>query len=934
MRAWGREEIEDLYGLSPLQQGIVFLCLREPSSTVYVEQICLKMTDVDEEALVRAWQQVVDRHPVLRTSLARLDADEPVQVVRRHAEVGVSRHDVRSKTQQERVAWLEQHTADERRRLGLTGPAPMRVSLVRTGDREHQCLWTFHHVALDGWSLPLVVGDVLRFYAANRGDEQLELEPVPPYRSYIQWLHEQDSKQAEAYWRELLRGFETPTIVGGKEEAAAGQASDYGQCAFRLSAETTTRLQECARSCGVTLNTLALGAFGLLLSRYSGEEDVVLGTTRSGRPPDLSGVESIVGLFINTLPVRMRVAGSALLETWLRDLQAEQAEQREFEHTPLWQVQQWSEVPGGVPLFENLFVFENYPVDRQARQAAKDRGMRVEHGLSRSGYPLMVEVGVQDRLGGRLTYRQDRISPALAEQLARHYQRLLEAVAATPQTRLSDLSLLDPAERHRILEEWNETDSEYPRDRCLHELIEAQVDRTPGRVAVACGSEEVTYAELNGRANRLAARLRESGAGPETRVAICVERGVAMLVGVLGILKAGGAYVPLDPSHPAARLEMILEDAGARLLLTERSLEQMLPSADQQRVYLDDLDLTGGDDPGNLEPRTWSDHLAYVIYTSGSTGRPKGVQIDHRNVVNFLETMRERPGLTADDVLLAVTTLSFDIAGLELFLPLLVGGRVVIASREEVTDGYRLLQALKDHRVTVMQATPATWQMLLEAGWGGDAKLKMLCGGEALPWSLASELVGRGAELWNMYGPTETTIWSSVSRVQSADGRVTLGRPIANTQLYVLDRHLEPVPVGVPGELYIGGDGVARGYLDRPELTAERFVPDPWGKSGSGRLYRTGDVVRYEPGGELRFLGRVDHQVKLRGYRIELGEIEATLAEHATVQEAVALCREGGSGAKQLVVYVIPAEGEEVAPTRLANGWGIGCRATWFRPRW
>jgi amino acid adenylation domain-containing protein len=513
-------------------------------------------------------------------------------------------------------------------------------------------------------------------------------------------------------------------------------------------------------------------------------------------------------------------------------------------------------------------------------------------------------------------------------RMRRHVQTLTSDAGTDPDPRISPSPSLTHAQRRQLLVEWNDTEAEYPQEKTVHQLFEEQAERTPDAVAVVFEQEPLTYAQLNARANQLAHRLQTLGVGPELLVALCAERSIEMVVALLGILKAGGAYVPLDPTYPRERLAFMLE-AGARqwragpgpgrapVLLTHHDLADALPSAGAHVLCLDTAwTEIARESTQNLAGGATADDLAYVIYTSGSTGTPKGVAISHRALVNCLTAMRREPGLLPHDVLLAVTTLSFDIATLELLLPLTVGARVVVVPRDVAADGARLGEALIDSGATVMQATPATWRLLLEAGWRGSPQLKILCGGEALPRDLADRLLERSASLWNLYGPTETTIWSTLHRVERREGPVSIGRPIANTQIYVLDAEMRPVPIGVPGELYIGGAGLARGYLHHPELTAQKFVRNPFGDETGrqSRLYKTGDLARYRPDGNLEFLGRLDHQVKIRGYRIELGEIEAALRRHPAVREAVVLAREEISGTKRLVAYVVP-KGEQ-APAR------------------
>ncbi|PYR33404.1 MAG: non-ribosomal peptide synthetase [Acidobacteria bacterium] len=495
------------------------------------------------------------------------------------------------------------------------------------------------------------------------------------------------------------------------------------------------------------------------------------------------------------------------------------------------------------------------------------------------------------------------------ENLLSYYVKLVESGVNAPDRRIGDLTVVSDEERSTLLVDWNRTAADYPRQQCVDHLVSDQCCLTPDKAAVECKGERLTYAQLNDRADRLATLLRAERVERGDLVGICVERSVGMLAAILGTLKSGAAYLPLDPAFPRGRLATMIEESRTRVILTQRDLLSVLPEGEPRKICLDELApsvMTSS--PLPLQAERNSRDLAYVLFTSGSTGRPKGVEISHQALVNLLWAMRRQPGLQAGDVLLAVTTLSFDIAGLELFLPLLVGAKVVIAPREITADGPRLAKLISESGATVMQATPTTWRMLIESGWHGDPRLKLLSGGEPLRADLAERLLQRCGELWNMYGPTETTVWSTTERVM-AEQKITLGRPIANTQLYVLDEGRNPVPPGAAGELYIGGEGLARGYLNRPDLTNERFVPNPFDTSGVGRLYRTGDLVRYGPDGRTEFLGRTDQQVKVRGFRIELGEIEAALESTAGIGQAVVVVAPDAMGLNRLVAYVVPAGG-------------------------
>ncbi len=902
-----RSAIEAIYPLSPLQQGMLFHTLYAPSSGTYFEQFAFTLRGaLDEAAWEAAWQRVVERHAVLRTAFAWEKREKPLQIVSRAARAPWRREDWRGLADEERTARLEAFLREDRERGFELGRAPlMRLALLRVADDAWEFVWSHHHLLLDGWSVGMVLGEVFDLYEAGRAGETAALPAPRPFREYVAWLGRRDPAAAEAFWRAELRGFRAPTPLGIDRGPRAGGAGEYGEERLDVSPAATAALAELARHRHVTLSTTVQGAWALLLSRYSGADDVVFGATVSGRPPELPGVDRMVGLFINAVPVRVRVPADAPLAPWLQDLQARQAETREHEHAPLVDVRAWSGLPAGEPLFDSLLIFENFPVDASAAEPRGGVEIAGFRAFERTNYPLTLVVAPAEGLVLRAMYEADRLDGAAVRALLGHLRTLLEAIARDPEARLGDLPILDAAERARELEAWNDTAAEFPRGERIHDRFEAAAARSPDAAALVFRGEALTYAALDRRAALLARRLSALGVGPESRVAVCLERGPDMVAALLGVLKAGGAYVPVDPAYPAERVAYVLEDAGVVAVVTEAALAAQLPTGGAAVVLVDGEAPLPDDDADFVCPAT-AENAAYVIYTSGSTGRPKGVVVPHRAAVNFLDSMRARPGLAAVDTLLAVTTLSFDIAGLELFLPLTTGARVALADRETAGDGALLRDALAATGATAMQATPATWRMLLEAGWTGSPGLKALCGGEALPRELADRLLPLCGELWNLYGPTETTIWSTILRVEAGEGPVAIGRPIANTRAYLLDRALEPVPAGIAGELYLGGEGVARGYLSRPELTAERFVPDPFAPEAcrGAHAYRTGDLARRRPDGALEYLGRTDHQVKVRGFRVELGEIEAALALHPEVGEAAVVAREDASGHARLVAYL------------------------------
>ena len=676
-------------------------------------------------------------------------------------------------------------------------------------------------------------------------------------------------------------------------------------------------------------------AFALILSRYSGENDIVFGVTSSGRPATLANSESMVVLFLNTLPLRVKIDGKQKLLPWLQQLQKQQIELQQYEYSPLVEIQRWSDIPRGLPLFESIIVFENYPVETTVKSAIKDLNLQNISTTEQNNFPLGLYVVVDAKITLRMLYDGFRFDDATVTRILGHLQTLLEGMLIDAEQVLSELPLLTP-EEEQLLIEWNNTNCDYS-NICIHQLFEVQVERDPDKIAVVFESQQLTYKELNQKANQLAHYLQSLGVTRETRVGICLERSEKMLIGLLGILKAGGTYIPLDPVFPQERLMFMVEDSGVNILITE-SVEKRYITSVHNVINIDnDWKLITQQSDENLPPQTTPEHLAYIIYTSGSTGKPKGVQIMHKSLVNCLESMQQKPGITSNDTLLSVTTLSFDIAALELYLPLIKGARLVIVSREISADGTELMRSIKENQVTIMQATPATWRLLLAAGWEGNQQLKILCGGEALDINVAKELLIRSKEVWNLYGPTEATIWSSVTKCREVKFNVSeihqkdviyyvstttvpIGKPINNTQFYVLDNYLQPVAIGVPGELYIGGAGLAKGYLNKPELTAEKFIDNPFSpsapsaSSAPSALYKTGDLVRYLPDGNLEYLGRIDYQVKLRGFRIELAEVEAVLMQHPQVKQAVVTLLKNQDD-ERLIAYLISSS--EVSQTDL-----------------
>ena len=941
--------IEDLYVLSPIQSGMLFHSLYAPGSGVYVIQVsCALRGELNVKAFERAWQQVLQRHAILRSSFVWEALDRPVQAVHRHVELPLGQHDWRALTpsaQQEALAdWLRE---DRTRGFALDEAPLMRLALAREADQAYRVIWSYHHLLLDGWSMQILLKEVFTLYEAYSRGETLHLAPIRQYRDYIGWL-QQSLSAAETYWRKTLKGFTTPTIISKRRERNAGAEpaqESYSEQGIVLDAKLTAQLQEVCRAEQVTTSTAIQAAWALLLMRYSGEKDVVFGAVVSGRSPNLTGVERMVGPLINTLPVRMRASRNQRVKDWLREAQVQGAEMRQYEYSPLVEVQKWSEVNGGESLFESILVYENYPVEETVKEEIEGIRLSELRSMEQTNYPLTLLAMPGAELVLRIIYEQSRFDDESITQILRHLARALEEIASNPEQRIEQVSLLDHVERQQILGEWNQTKRAYPQDKRLHELFEEQAERTPEAVAVVCDEEQLSYGEVNERANRLAHYLRQKGVGPEVPVGLLLERSAGMIISVLAVLKAGGYYVPLDPSSPAERLSFMLADVGMPLVITHESLRQHIPNTGAHVLALDYAEKLLAEQPEtNPEASAAPENLAYLIYTSGSTGRPKGVAVTHANVARLLQSTTEWFGFNERDVWTLFHSYAFDFSVWELWGALAYGGRLVVVSYEVSRDAERFYRLVVKQGVTVLNQTPSAFRQFLKVDEAHGAKPALhandslsreeglqlrlvIFGGEALELQSLRPWVARygdeSPQLINMYGITETTVHVTYKRIRRADiedaSGSLIGSAIPDLRLYVLDSALEPVPLGVRGELYVGGAGLARGYLGRAEITADRFVPDPFGQQSGARLYRTGDQVRWSAAAELEYIGRIDNQVKVRGFRIELGEIESMLAGHPEVREAIVLARTDEGAEKRLVAYVVARDGDAPSVTELRS---------------
>lgn len=910
--------------LSYSQQRMWLMYRLAPEGTAYNMPFASRqMGPLNKSALRSTIDAICSRHEAFRTTFA-MSGEGPVQIVSpfrspHWVEVDLSR--LPAEQRRREAARLVEHEANQPFDLEK-GPLA-RFVLIEIESEDHVLVLTMHHIIGDQWSFGVIGSEFALFYNAFCQGDTPSAKPVPlQYADYAVWerhrLTDDWLSTQSDYWQKRLAGLSRLSLPTDYSRPAM-QTFNGSHCTLELPASLIERLKQFSAERNATEFMTLLACFQILLSRYSGQSDVAVGSPIANRTQ--SAVESIIGSFVNTLVLRSDLSGNPTFEEMLervRDTALGAYANQDFPFDKLVELTDSNRDHSAPPLVQVLFNLANAPIGEINVHGLSWMPFEVETGAAQFDLSLTIEIEVARK--AYLTFNTDLYERQTVERMLGQYNVLLHAVLANPTARLSQLSILTAAERSQLLQDWNRTQKDYPQSECFAEMFEGQVERTPDAVALSMGREALCYRDLNARANQLARYLRTLEVRPGVVVGICLERSLEMVIALMAVLKSGGAYVPLDPEYPRDRLRFMAEDAGVAIVLTSQGLSDRFDSRACRMLCLDrEQKRMAQEADHNLPPLATSQDLAYILYTSGSTGQPKGVEIPHRALVNFLCSMRQEPGCSAQDVMVSVTTLSFDIAGLEMYVPLLVGARVELVSRAIAMDGWKLRTLCEAVQPTIMQATPVTWRMLVEAGWSGSDRLMVLCGGESLPPDLAAALLDRSAALWNMYGPTETTIWSTIQRIDRADQEITIGRPIANTEMYILDQFLQPVPVGVSGELYIGGDGLARGYHNRPELTNERFVPHPFSTESQAKLYRTGDLVRYRPDGRIVYLGRLDHQVKIRGFRIELGEIEAILSRHPAVRQVVVTAREDQQGLKQLVAYLVCPEGQAPSPTELRS---------------
>ncbi|MDQ6891928.1 MAG: amino acid adenylation domain-containing protein [Acidobacteriota bacterium] len=942
------ELIEALYPATPTQAGMLFHSLYQPESDVYQIQIVYRIEGaLDEAVFERCWNRALERHAILRTAFVMDTRDEPLQAVWKKASIRLERHDLTALSAGERRVRIDAHLEAGRRPFSPDAPPLIRLLLLQESPSSSLFVWTVHHALLDGWSKSIVISELFADYQreASGSDGDFVPESPTPFRDYVAWLQEQNRNEtkAQSFWRDLLRGFlqATPLPIAPARSPGPRRADRWNESARerRLSRELTDRIRGFARSNRTTVNVVLQAAWAAVLSRYSGEEDVVFGATVSTRPPSLAGAETMVGPLLNTVPIRAGIGPADSTRSLLQSLRNQQRARSPHETTPLTDILTWSEVSRRAPLFESVFVFENFPEDAfRSPDGALD--VRREFTIQRTNYALEFVVFPESRLLLLIGFDPHRFDASAVEVLLSRIEILIEGMVQAPDVPIVDLPMATAEELSLSFEGSRGERAVLP---SVVQMFEREAVRdpdalalasiaAPGRGRRASRGARCTYGELNARSNRLAHHLLRRGVGPDAVVGVCVGRSFEMVVGVLGILKAGGAYLPLDPAYPAERLRYMVEDAGAQFLLVDGETKSAFPALADRTIVLDrSLLPSSGESDENPVTGASPRDLAYVIYTSGSTGMPKGVEVEHRSLSNYIAAVADRFNLSPADRVLQFASLGFDVAAEEIFATLSRGATVVLRSDEMIGSTEGFLERCRESKITVLDLPTSYWHELVaeaanEARDLPETLRLVIIGGEsAMPERVARwlELSGGRVRLLNAYGPTEATVTATFWEAPPGEftaGRVPIGRPIPNVRVHVLDAALKPVPPGIVGELWIGGAGVARGYRNRPALNAERFLPDPFSEGGT--LYRTGDRGRIGPGGDLEYLGRLDGQVKIRGFRVEVGEIEAALRRVSGVREAVVQVREDASGRKRLAAYIVPES--EGAPARSALRAGLG----------
>jgi len=923
-----QKNIEAIYPLSPMQQGMLFHAIMEPDSAAYNEQLFFNLRgNLNMKAFRSACQKIIERHPVLRTAFVYKKSDKMLQVVYKDIEMPIEQLDWQTKSAEQQDIDFKIYLEENRIKGFNLSKAPLvRVGIIRIGPQSYKILWSNHHIILDGWSNPVLLTEIFTYYEAALAIQEIQLPARRPYKDYISWLQKQDQKKAENYWQQKLGDFEEPTLLAGTQKLNQ-QSEEKSVClGLRkiLSDETSIALKEISRQNQLTTNTLVQAAWAYLLSNYCASNEVVFGVTVSGRPPSLPEVESMVGLFINTLPLRVKINPSMNVLEWLKDIQSQAVELREYEYSSLAQVQKMSGLQGNASLFDSIVVFENYPVDKSLGQQKSSLAVSDFGAYEQTNFPLVLVASEHEKVILELTYMQSIFDTGTIKNLLDQLEIILEQMAKDPLQKLAKIKLLRQQQQDVLITSYNLPTINYEEKVTIIEILEQQAKKIPNAIAVECADSQITYNQLNKKSNKLANALIQNGILPETIVGLSLKRSIDMIVAVFAVLKSGGAYLPIDESLPEQRRNFIIDDSNLRFLITNRPKEN-LSNKDDIRII--DINSNESNEFPDNNPNISinPENLAYVIYTSGSTGQPKGTQITHKGLNHYLNWCKKAYPLESGNGSLLHSTLSFDATVTSLFTPILTGKCITLI--EETNDLEALASTLLSKKdFNIVKITPAHLEMLanqIPPDRATGLTKAFIIGGENLTAEHIKFWQKNAPDtlLFNEYGPTETVVGCVVSEAHDwhGTGSVPIGKSIHNSPVFVLDSNLNPTPTGVIGELYISGNGLARGYFNRPDLTAERFIPNPFATKQDERLYKTGDRVKILPGGLLEFIERIDDQVKIRGFRIELGEIEQVMRNIDEVKECLALASKDANGELRITAYFIPVDSSDSELRTISN---------------
>ncbi|WP_167543313.1 non-ribosomal peptide synthetase [Streptomyces violaceusniger] len=935
-------DFEEAYALSPLQVGMLFHSLFTTGSTDYFEQAIFTLAGhIETRAFESAWRQIAERHPALRTTVHWQDVPRPLQLVHRDVDIDIVWLDWRNlddnAMESARADLLAQ---DKARGFQLDARPPIRLTIMRTSASEAEVLLSFHHIILDGWSLSIIVREIVEIYAATLAARPGRLGTPPPFRRYIQWIARDDEAATRAHWCNALSGFTAPTQLPGDDPSAGPGENE--ELTVSIAGERAVALRASCRSEGITLSTIVHASWGLLLARYSGDRDVVFGSTVSGRPANLPGIESIVGMFINTLPIRVRVPSDTPIGDWLRGIQQNLLTALDHADAALADIHRWSGIPSGQSLFSSIVISQNHPVVAAGSPQDGAR-LQLQAMYEQTGYPLVLVIDEEEEtIHLTLRYQRGRLQPAGMRKVSRHLVQVLTALASNPSRTVATVGLLTPTEQAEIVGSWNETSTDWDNDFTIAQLIEQQAAKTPTHTALTFGEVSLSYQELDQRANQLAHYLRSLGAGSGQLVGVLYERSLEMVITLLAVMKTGAGYVPLAPDNPAERLQYVLRDAQIELLVAQERLMERLDLS-QVRACVTETDFARIAQHLRTQPeRTIGpDDLAYVIYTSGSTGRPKGVACHHRGLVNYLRSCMKNYAYRGTNGAPLFSSFGFDMIVPNLYTPLLMGQPVHLIP-EGLNPGELAERLVEKSPYAFIKMTPGHLDLLakqLTKAQAHNLAGLLAVGADAFsPHTLASwRTLDPDTPVLNEYGPTEASVANTFydtaeDREDNRGELLPIGYPIKNTTLYVLDDDLNPLPAGVHGEVYIGGVCCARGYLNKPALTAERFIPDPFTKALGSRMYRTGDIGYWLPGGNLQFVGRSDQQVKIRGHRIELGEVEHCLDQHPKVRKVIVLGVADETAFQRLVCYYTLRETGKYIPDDELHRWASATLPSYMVP--